>query len=88
MDSIKIKNLQKCEITVVKPSSLKGNERLLKKIQADLNQTFDIERFTILCSNSTKLQTAIAMMKKVEQLNLLVSGDKDFFNKQSKRKKY
>ncbi|ETO15653.1 hypothetical protein RFI_21712 [Reticulomyxa filosa] len=92
MNSIEIKNLvtelQKYEITVVKPSSLKGNERLLEKIQADyggdFNQAFDIGRFTILCDNPTKLQTAVAVMKKAEQFNLIVSEDKDFFDKQSK----
>ncbi|ETO32083.1 WD-40 repeat protein [Reticulomyxa filosa] len=92
MDSIEINNLvtelQKYEITVVKPPSLKGNERLLEKIQADyggdFNQVFDIGRFTILCDNSTKLQTAVAVMKKAEQFNLIVSEDKDFFEKKSK----
>ncbi|ETO09969.1 hypothetical protein RFI_27408, partial [Reticulomyxa filosa] len=92
MNSIEIRNLvtelQKYEITVVKPPSLKGNERLLEKIQADyggdFNQAFDIGRFTILCDNSTKLQTAVAVMKKAEQFNLIVSEDKDFFDRQSK----
>ncbi|ETO34596.1 hypothetical protein RFI_02491, partial [Reticulomyxa filosa] len=92
MGSIEIKNLvtelQKYEITVVKPPNLKGNERLLEKIQADyggdFNQAFDIGRFTILCDNPTKLQTAVAVMKKAEQFNLIVSEDKDFFDKQSK----
>ncbi|ETO00091.1 hypothetical protein RFI_37368, partial [Reticulomyxa filosa] len=92
MNSIEIKNLvtelQKYEITVVKPPSLKGNERLLEKIQADysgdFNQAFDIGRFTILCDNPTKLQTAVTVMKKVEQFDLIVSEDKDFFDKQSK----
>ncbi|ETO17126.1 WD-40 repeat protein, partial [Reticulomyxa filosa] len=92
MNSAEIKNLvtelQKFEITVVKPPSLKGNERLLEKIQADyagdFNQAFDIGRFTILCDNPTKLQTAVAVMKKAEQFNLIVSEDKDFFGKQSK----
>ncbi|ETO33233.1 hypothetical protein RFI_03874, partial [Reticulomyxa filosa] len=92
MNSIEIKNLitelQKYEITVVKPPNLKGNERLLEKIQidysGDFNQVFDIGRFTILCDNSTKLQTAVAVMKKAEQFNLIVSEDKDFFDKQSK----
>ncbi|ETO28819.1 hypothetical protein RFI_08308 [Reticulomyxa filosa] len=92
MNSIEIKNLvtelQRYDITVVKSSSLKGNERLLEKIQADydgdFNQAFDIGRFTILCDNSTKLQTAVAVIKKAEQFNLIVSEDKDFFNKQSK----
>ncbi|ETO31156.1 hypothetical protein RFI_05965, partial [Reticulomyxa filosa] len=92
MNSIEIKNLvtelQKYEITVVKPPSLKGNERLLEKIQADyggdFNQAFDIGRFTILCDNPTKLQTAVTVMKKAEQFNLVVSEDKDFFDKKSK----
>ncbi|ETO07442.1 hypothetical protein RFI_29950, partial [Reticulomyxa filosa] len=92
MKSIEITNLvtelQKYEITVVKPPNLKGNERLLEKIQADyggdFNQAFDIGRFTILCDNPTKLQTAVAVMKKAEQFNLIVSEDKDFFDKKSK----
>ncbi|ETO03003.1 hypothetical protein RFI_34406, partial [Reticulomyxa filosa] len=92
MNSIEIKNLvtelKKYEITVVKPLSLKGNERLLEKIQADyagdFNQAFDIGRFTILCDSPTKLQTAVAVMKKAEQFNLIVSEDNNFFNKQSK----
>ncbi|ETO14106.1 WD-40 repeat-containing protein [Reticulomyxa filosa] len=92
MKSIEITNLvtelQKYEITVVKPPSLKGNERLLEKIQADyggdFNQIFDIGRFTILCDNPIKLQTAVAVIKKAEQFNLIVSEDKDFFDRQSK----
>ncbi|ETO03095.1 hypothetical protein RFI_34315, partial [Reticulomyxa filosa] len=92
MNSIEIKNLltelQKYEITVVKSPSLKENERLLEKIQVeyggDFNQAFDIGRFTILCDNPTKLQTAVTIMKKAEQFNLVVSEDKDFFDKQSK----
>ncbi|ETO29091.1 hypothetical protein RFI_08036 [Reticulomyxa filosa] len=92
MNSVEIKNLvaelQKYDITVVKPPSLKGNDRLLEKIKADydgdFNQAFDIGRFTILCDNPTKLQTAVAVIKKAEQFNLIVSEDKDFFDKQSK----
>ncbi|ETO29132.1 NB-ARC domain-containing protein [Reticulomyxa filosa] len=92
MNSIEIKNLiielQKYEITVVKPENVKGNERLLEKIRldydGDFNEAFDIGRFTILCDNSTKLQTAVAVMKKAEQFNLIVSEDKDYFNKLSK----
>ncbi|ETO15968.1 mycorrhiza-induced NACHT/WD-repeat protein, partial [Reticulomyxa filosa] len=83
-----VTELQKYEITVVKPPSLKGNERLLEKIQADyggdFNQAFDIGRFTILCDNPIKLQTAVAVLKKAEQFHLIVSEDKDFFEKQSK----
>ncbi|ETO01173.1 hypothetical protein RFI_36267, partial [Reticulomyxa filosa] len=89
MTSIEIKNLvtelQKYEITVVKSHSLKGNEKLLEKIQTDysgdFNQAFDIGRFTILCDNSTKLQTAVTFMKKADQFNLVVSEDKDFFDR-------
>ncbi|ETN99194.1 hypothetical protein RFI_38287, partial [Reticulomyxa filosa] len=92
MNSIEIRNLvtelQKYEITVVKPRSLKENERLSEKIRVDysgdFNQVFDIGRFTILCDNPTKLQTAVAVMKKAEQFSLIVSEDKDFFDKQSK----
>ncbi|ETO08664.1 WD-40 repeat-containing protein, partial [Reticulomyxa filosa] len=80
--------LQKYEITVVKPPNLKGNERLLEKIKSDYNgnynEIFDIGRFTILCDNSIKLQTVVAVIKKAEKFNLIVSEDKDFFNKQSK----
>ncbi|ETO32432.1 hypothetical protein RFI_04683, partial [Reticulomyxa filosa] len=64
------------------------NERLFEKIQADyggnFNQAFDIGRFTILCDNPTKLQTAVAVMKKAEQFNLIVSEDRDFFDKKSR----
>ncbi|ETO05809.1 hypothetical protein RFI_31591, partial [Reticulomyxa filosa] len=92
MNSIEIKNLvielQKYEITVVKSPSLKGSEKLFEKIQAnyggDFNQAFDIGRFTILCDNSTKLQTAVAVIKKAEQFNLIVAEDKDFFVKNLK----
>ncbi|ETO30864.1 hypothetical protein RFI_06256 [Reticulomyxa filosa] len=92
MNSIEIRNLvtelRKYKITVVKPPSLKGNERLLEKIRVDyggdFDQAFDIGRLTILCDNSTKLQTAVAVMKKTEQFNLIVSGDKDFFSTQSR----
>ncbi|ETO24550.1 WD-40 repeat protein [Reticulomyxa filosa] len=92
MNSIEIKNLvtelQKYEITVVRPPSLKGNERLLEKIQSDycgdFNQAFDIGRVTILCDSPTKLQTAVAVMKKAEQFNLIVSEDRNFFDEQSK----
>ncbi|ETO04528.1 NB-ARC domain-containing protein [Reticulomyxa filosa] len=80
--------LQKYDITVVKSSSLKEYKRLLEKIQidygGDFNQVFDIGRFTILCDDSIKLQTAVAVMKKANQFNLIVSEDKDFFNKKSK----
>ncbi|ETO04850.1 hypothetical protein RFI_32546, partial [Reticulomyxa filosa] len=83
-----VAELQKYLITVVKPPKVKDKARLLEKIQYDYNddynQVFDIGRFTILCDNSTKLQTAVAVMKKAEQFNLIVSEDKDFFDKQSK----
>ncbi|ETO33612.1 hypothetical protein RFI_03493 [Reticulomyxa filosa] len=92
MASLEMKNLiielEKYEITVVKPPKLKDNQRLSEKIRADydgdFNQAFDIGRFTILCDNPTKLQTAVAVMKKAEQFNLIVSEDKNFFDKQSK----
>ncbi|ETO14762.1 hypothetical protein RFI_22606, partial [Reticulomyxa filosa] len=74
-------------ITVVKPPSLKGNERLLEKIKADykddFNQAFDVGRFTILCDNEIKLQTAVTIMKK-KKIHFIVSKDKDFFDRQSK----
>ncbi|ETO34415.1 WD-40 repeat protein [Reticulomyxa filosa] len=92
MTSVEIINLvaelQKYLITVVKPPKVKDKVRLLEKIQCDYNgdynQVFDVGRFTILCDNSTKLQTAVAVMKKAEKFNLIVSEDKDFFEKQSK----
>ncbi|ETO09302.1 hypothetical protein RFI_28085 [Reticulomyxa filosa] len=83
-----VAELQKYLITVVKPPKVKDKVRLLEKIQCDysgdFNQVFDIGRFTILCDNPTKLQTAVAVMKKAEQFNLIVSEDKDFFERQSK----
>ncbi|ETN98518.1 hypothetical protein RFI_38974, partial [Reticulomyxa filosa] len=92
VNSIEIKNLvmelQKYEITVVKPPSLKGNETMLTKIQEDyidnFDQAFDIGRFTILCDNLMQLHNAVAVMKKAEQFDLIVAEIKDFFDKQSK----
>ncbi|ETO06409.1 hypothetical protein RFI_30989 [Reticulomyxa filosa] len=92
MSSVEITNLvtelQKYDITVVKPPNLKEDKRLLEKIQidyeGDFSQVFDIGRFTILCDDSTKMQTAVAVIKKAEQFNLIVSEDKDFFEKKSK----
>ncbi|ETO24762.1 hypothetical protein RFI_12393 [Reticulomyxa filosa] len=75
MTSVEIVNLvaelQNYLITVVKPSKVK-------------DKAFDVGRFTILCDNATKLQTAVAVMKKAEKFNLIVSEDKDFFERQSK----
>ncbi|ETO07394.1 G-protein beta WD-40 repeats containing protein [Reticulomyxa filosa] len=83
-----VAELQKYLITVVKPSKVKDKTRLLEKIQydynGDYNQVFDVGRFTILCDNPTKLQTAVAVVKKAEKFNLIVSEDKDFFERQSK----
>ncbi|ETO18164.1 hypothetical protein RFI_19118, partial [Reticulomyxa filosa] len=83
-----VTELQKYLITVVKPSKVKDKIRLLEKIKCDyngdFNQVFDVGRFTILCDNATKLQTAVAVMKQAEQFNLVVSEDKDFFERQSK----
>ncbi|ETO01499.1 hypothetical protein RFI_35940 [Reticulomyxa filosa] len=83
-----VSELQKYLITVVKPPKVKDKVRLLEKIQhdysGDYNQVFDVGRFTILCDNATKLQTAVAVMKKAEKFNLIVSEDKDFFERQSK----
>ncbi|ETO22531.1 hypothetical protein RFI_14668, partial [Reticulomyxa filosa] len=83
-----VAELQRYLITVVKPPKVKDKVRLLEKIECDYNgdynQVFDIGRFTILCDNATKLQTAVAVMKKAEQFNLIVSEDKDFFERQSK----
>ncbi|ETO21379.1 hypothetical protein RFI_15826 [Reticulomyxa filosa] len=83
-----VSELQKYLITVVKPPKVKDSVRLLEKIRCDYNgnynQVFDVGRFTILCDNATKLQTAVAVMKKAEKFNLIVSEDKDFFERQSK----
>ncbi|ETO04970.1 hypothetical protein RFI_32426 [Reticulomyxa filosa] len=83
-----VAELQKYLITVVKPHKVKDSVRLLEKIKCDYNgdynQVFDVGRFTILCDNATKLQTAVAVMKKAEKFNLIVSEDKDFFERQSK----
>ncbi|ETO34934.1 hypothetical protein RFI_02140, partial [Reticulomyxa filosa] len=83
-----VAELQKYLITVVKPPKVKDKIRLLEKIKCDYNgdynQVFDVGRFTILCDNATKLQTAVAVMKKAEKFNLIVSEDKDFFERQSK----
>ncbi|ETO32456.1 hypothetical protein RFI_04662 [Reticulomyxa filosa] len=92
MNSTEIKNLiielQKYEIIVVKPPSLKGDARLLEKLQTDydgdFNQVFDIGRFTILCDSPIELQTAVAVIKKAERFNLIVSEDKDYFDQKSK----
>ncbi|ETO31567.1 hypothetical protein RFI_05553, partial [Reticulomyxa filosa] len=93
MNSIEINNLvtelQKYSITIIKQLNIKeDNEILIEKIQknynGDFNKVFDIGRFILLCDNLTKLQTAIAIMKKAEQFNLIISEDKDFFEKQSK----
>ncbi|ETN97919.1 hypothetical protein RFI_39607, partial [Reticulomyxa filosa] len=92
MTSIEILNLvaelQKYGITVVKPPKVKDTTRLHEKINCDydgdFNRVFDVGRFTILCDNKTKMQTAVEVMKKAEKFNLIVSEDKDFFEKQSK----
>ncbi|ETO36564.1 hypothetical protein RFI_00498 [Reticulomyxa filosa] len=47
-----------------------------KDYGGDFNQAFGIGRLTILCDNPTKLRTAVAIMKKVEQFNLIVSETK------------
>ncbi|ETO36249.1 hypothetical protein RFI_00813, partial [Reticulomyxa filosa] len=86
-----VTELQKYLITVVKPLKVKDTARLLEKIEFDyggdtkaFRRAFDVGRFTILCDNGTKLQTAVGVMKKAEQFNLIVSEDKDFFERQSK----
>ncbi|ETO34639.1 hypothetical protein RFI_02452 [Reticulomyxa filosa] len=92
MTSVEILNLvaelQKYGITVVKPPKVKDTTRLHEKIKCDydgdFNRVFDVGRFTILCDNKTKMQTAVEVMKKAEKFNLIVSEDKDFFEKQSK----
>ncbi|ETO29051.1 NB-ARC domain-containing protein [Reticulomyxa filosa] len=82
-----VEELQKHLITVVKPEKVKDQTRLLEKIrdecQGDHNQVFDIGRFTILCDDAIKLQTAVAVVKKAEQFRMVVSEDKDYFEKQS-----
>ncbi|ETO33876.1 hypothetical protein RFI_03221 [Reticulomyxa filosa] len=75
-----VAELQKYLITVVKPPKVKDKY----DYNGDYNQVFDVGRFTILCDNATKLQTAVAVMKKAEKFNLIVSEDKDFFERQSK----
>ncbi|ETO22300.1 hypothetical protein RFI_14899, partial [Reticulomyxa filosa] len=81
-----LKELKRHGITSM--TSLKGNKRLHQKIledyKGDFNQVFDVGRFTILCNTPTELETAVAVMKKAYQFKLIVSEDKDFFNKQSK----
>ncbi|ETO17191.1 viral A-type inclusion protein, partial [Reticulomyxa filosa] len=86
-----VKELQKYFIKIVNPFKVKDRERLLEKIQFDygsdtkaFKKAFDVGRFTILCDNEAKLQTAVGVMKKAEQFKLIVSEDKDFFEKQSK----
>ncbi|ETO36350.1 NB-ARC domain-containing protein [Reticulomyxa filosa] len=82
-----VKELEKYSITVVKPSKVKDKERLIEKIQCDYNgdynRVFDVGRFTILCGDAAKLQTAVEVMKKAEQFGLVVSEDKNFFDKLS-----
>ena len=72
---------------MAKPN-LKGNKRLLEKIQndykGDWNQVFDIGRFTVLCENETKLNTAVSVIKNAANFNMIVSEDKDYFNHKSK----
>ncbi|ETO13712.1 peptidase C14, caspase catalytic subunit p20 [Reticulomyxa filosa] len=92
MESNEIKKLssklQQYDIIVVKPLEVKDKVRLLEKIKNDYNgdykQVFDIGRFTILCDSAAKLQTAVAVMKETKKFNLIVSEDKDFFERQSK----
>ncbi|ETO08830.1 hypothetical protein RFI_28556 [Reticulomyxa filosa] len=83
-----VNELEQYSIIVAKPSKIKDMNRLLEKIKIDyddnFNRVFDIGRFTILCDNDTKLRTAVEVMKKAEKFNLIVSEDKDFFEKQSK----
>ncbi|ETO08161.1 hypothetical protein RFI_29227 [Reticulomyxa filosa] len=83
-----VKELEKYSITVVKPDKVKDKQRLLEKIKhdynGDFNQVFDVGRFTILCEDHIKLKTAVMVMKEAKQFNLIVSEDKDFFDKQSK----
>ncbi|ETO06895.1 hypothetical protein RFI_30497, partial [Reticulomyxa filosa] len=66
-----------CSITVAKPQEVKDMKRLSEKIKSDYNEdfnrVFDIRRFTILC-----------VIKNADKFNLVVSEDKDFFEKQSK----
>ncbi|ETO16399.1 hypothetical protein RFI_20940, partial [Reticulomyxa filosa] len=92
MESDEIKKLsselQQYGTIVVKPPKVKDKARLLEKIQNDYNgdykQVFDVGRFTILCDNAIKLQTAVVVMKEAKKFNLIVSEDKDFFEQKSK----
>ncbi|ETO08793.1 hypothetical protein RFI_28593, partial [Reticulomyxa filosa] len=83
-----VKELEKYSITVVKPEKVKDEVRLSEKIKydykGDYNQVFDIGRFTILCEDQTNLKTAVMVMKEAKKFNLIVSEDKDFFEKQSR----
>ncbi|ETO20360.1 hypothetical protein RFI_16856 [Reticulomyxa filosa] len=63
---------------------MKDYYKRYKQIMVVILIKYLIGRFTILCDNPTKLQTAVAVMKKAEQFHLIVSEDKDFFDKQSK----
>ncbi|ETN97268.1 hypothetical protein RFI_40263, partial [Reticulomyxa filosa] len=82
-----VKELEKYLIIVAKPSKIKDIKRLSEKIKYDyegnFNKAFDVGRFTILCDNETKLRTAVEVMKKADKFNLIVSEDKNYFEKQS-----
>ncbi|ETO29979.1 hypothetical protein RFI_07141, partial [Reticulomyxa filosa] len=82
-----VAELQKYMITVAKPPKVKDMKRLLEKIDfdygGDYNRVFDVGRFTILCDNCVKLQTALNVIKKANKFNLIVSEDKDSFNNHS-----
>ncbi|ETO15642.1 hypothetical protein RFI_21722, partial [Reticulomyxa filosa] len=90
MDSDEMKNLVKTlrqyHIIVVQPK-LKGEERLNEKIEHEYakncDEMFDIGRFTILCKNKHQLETAVTVLKKAKDFGMIVSKDKDCFNKQS-----
>jgi len=82
-----VAELEKYDIKVVKPK-LKELETLKEKIEKDykgeFRDIFDIGRFTILCEDEIQLQTAVTVMKKAAEFNMIVSEDKDFFTKISK----
>ncbi|ETO10827.1 NB-ARC domain-containing protein [Reticulomyxa filosa] len=82
-----INKLEQDGIKVVKPDTLKGDDRINEKSTKDYggnyNRMFDIGRFTILCENKNKLDTAVKVLQKADTFGMTVSEDKDFFNYQS-----
>ncbi|ETO09010.1 hypothetical protein RFI_28376, partial [Reticulomyxa filosa] len=82
-----VNTLKQDGIKVVTPK-LKGGDRINEKSKNDYggnyDRMFDIGRFTILCKNKTKLDTAVQVLQKADTFGMIVSEDKDYFNNQSK----